>query len=50
MGINLTVVQGDGQNESSCLDRFTNLGSFDAYAINMVKTNSGPDYTSRLQY
>ena len=50
LNINLTVVQGDGQNESSCLDRFTNLGSFDAYAINMVKTNSGPDYTSRLQY
>lgn len=50
MGINLTVVQGDGQNESSCLDRFTNLANYDAYAINMVKTNSGPDYTSRLQY
>ena len=50
MGINLTVVQGDGQNESSCLDRFSNLISFDTYAINTITTNSGPDYTSRLQY
>lgn len=50
LGINLTVVQGDGQNEASCLDKFTNLGSFDAYAVNMVKTNSGRDYTDKLKY
>ncbi len=50
MNIDLTIVQGDGQNEASCLDRFTNLNSFDAYAINMVKTNSGWDYLDRLQY
>lgn len=50
MGIDLTIVQGDGQNETSCLDRFTNLGNFDAYAINMVKTNSGRDYTDKLKY
>lgn len=50
LGINLTIVQGDGQNESSCLDKFTNLNNYDAYAINMVKTNSGRDYTDKLQY
>lgn len=50
LNINLTVVQGDGQNEASCLDKFTNLNSFDAYAINMVKTNSGRDYTDKLRY
>jgi methyl-galactoside transport system substrate-binding protein len=50
MNIELTVVQGDGQNESSCLDKFTNLGNYDAYAINMVKTNSGKDYTDKLKY
>jgi methyl-galactoside transport system substrate-binding protein len=50
MGIDLTVAQGDGQNESSVLDRFTNLNNFDAYAVNMVKTNSGKDYTDKLQY
>ena len=36
MGIDLTVVQGDGQSEASCLDKFTNLKNFDAFAINMV--------------
>ncbi|HNZ95405.1 MAG TPA: sugar-binding lipoprotein, partial [Sphaerochaeta sp.] len=50
IGIDLTIVQGDGQNESSTLDKFTNLGSFDGYAINMVKTNSGPDYLDKLRY
>lgn len=50
LNIDLNVVQGDGQNESSCLDKFTNLNSFDAYAINMVKTNSGKDYTDKLKY
>ncbi|HIW35677.1 MAG TPA: substrate-binding domain-containing protein [Candidatus Treponema faecavium] len=48
--IDLTIVQGDGQNESSCLDRFTNLNNYDAYAINMVKTNSGRDYLDKLRY
>ena len=50
MGINLTIVQGDGQSEASCLDKFTNLKNFDAYAINMVKTNSAADYTDKLKY
>ena len=50
LNIDLTVVQGDGQNESSCLDRFTNLNNYDASAINMVKTNSGRDYTDKLKY
>lgn len=50
MNLSLTIVQGDGQNEASCLDKFTNLNSFDAYAINMVKTNSGRDYTDKLKY
>ncbi len=50
LNIDLTIVQGDGQNESSCLDKFTNFNSFDAFAINMVRTNSGRDYLDRLQY
>jgi len=50
LNIKLSVVQGDGQNESSCLDKFTNLGNYDAFAINMVKTNSGRDYTDKLKY
>ena len=50
LNIDLTIVQGDGQNESSCLDRFTNLNNFDAFAVNMVKTHSGADYTDKLKY
>ena len=50
LNINLTLVQGDGQNESSCLDKFTNLSNFDAYAINMVKTNSASNYLDLLKY
>lgn len=50
LGLKLNVVQGDGQNESSCIDKFTNLGNYDAFAINMVKTNSGRDYTDKLKY
>ena len=50
LNIDLTIVQGDGQNESVCLDRFTNLNNYDGYAINMVRTNSGPDYVEKLRY
>ena len=50
LGIELTIVQGDGQNESSVLDKFTNFTNFDAFAVNMVKTNSGRDYTDKLRY
>ena len=50
LNIDLTIVQGDGQNESSCTDKFTNINSYDAFAINMVKTNSGWDYLDKLQY
>ncbi len=50
LNIDLTIVQGDGQNESSVLDKFTNLNNFDAFAVNMVKTNSGADYTDKLKY
>lgn len=50
LNINLTIVQGDGQNESSCLDKFTNLSNFYAYAINMVKTNSASNYLDLLKY
>ena len=49
LNLELTIVQGDGQNELSCLDRFTNLNNFDAFAVNMVKTNSGADYTGTLK-
>lgn len=48
LGLNLTIVQGDGQNESSCLNGFVNVDEYDAYAINMIKTNSGQSYLQKL--
>lgn len=50
MNLDVTYVEGDGQNESSVLDKFVNLSNYDAYAINMVKTNSGANYTDKLKY
>lgn len=48
LNIELTVVQGDGQNEAGLLDQFINLDSYDGYCVNMVKTNAGPQYTAKL--
>lgn len=49
LNLNVTYVYGDGQSEATCTDKFVNLNNYDAYAVNMVKTNSGVDYTSRLK-
>jgi methyl-galactoside transport system substrate-binding protein len=48
MNIEMTSVNGDGQSENSVVDNFVNLSNYDAYAINMVKTNSGSLYTGKL--
>lgn len=48
MNIELHEVDGDGQSENSVTENFSNLGNYDAYAINMVKTNSGSNYTKKL--
>lgn len=48
LNLELTVIQGDGNNESSVLEKFIGLDSYDGYAINMVKTNGGPQYTEKL--
>jgi methyl-galactoside transport system substrate-binding protein len=48
MNITMNLVNGDGQSENSVTDNFVNLGNYDAYAINMVKTNSGSLYTGKL--
>ena len=50
LNIELTVVQGDGPSEATCLAKFPNLNNFDAYALNIVKTNSAPDYLDKLKY
>ena len=49
--LNLTVdyIGGDGQTESNITNRLGNLGEYDAFAINMVKTDNATSYTSLLQ-
>ena len=48
--LNLTVdyVDGDGQSESSVTNRLGNPDEYDAFAINMIKTDNGASYTSLL--
>ena len=48
--LNLTVdyVDGDGQSESSVTNKLGNPGEYDAFAINMIKTDNGASYTSLL--
>ena len=48
MKLDLNIVEGDGQDEGVILNKFVNLGNYDAYAINMVKTDSGSQYTDKL--
>lgn len=47
--IDVTIIYGDGKNESSCLSKFTNLDYYDAYAINLVKTSNAHLYTEKLK-
>ena len=39
---------GDGQSESSITNRLADPSAYDAFAINMVKTDNGASYTSLL--
>ena len=50
LNLDCQFVQGDGQSEASCTNQFTNLDNYDAYAVNMVKTNSAKDYTDKLKF
>ena len=48
--LNLTVdyIGGDGQTESNITNRLGNPSEYDAFAINMVKTDNASSYTSVL--
>ena len=48
LNLNVTYIGGDGQTESNITNRLTNLESYDAFAINMVKTDNAASYTSIL--
>ena len=48
LNLDLEIVGGDGQSESSITNKLADPGSFDGFAINMVKTDNGASYTSLL--
>ncbi len=48
LNLNVEYVAGDGQTEANITNRLTNLGNYDAFAINMVKTDNAAAYTGIL--
>lgn len=49
MNLNVEFIGGDGQTESNITNRLGNPSEYDAFAINMVKTDNGSSYTSILK-
>ena len=48
LNLNVEYIGGDGQTESNITNRLGNPGAYDAFAINMVKTDNAASYTSIL--
>lgn len=48
LNLNVEYIGGDGQTESNITNRLGNPGAYDAFAINMVKTDNTASYTSIL--
>ena len=48
MNLDIDYIGGDGQTESNITNRLGNPGQYDAFAINMVKTDNAASYTSLL--
>ena len=48
LNLNVEYIGGDGQTEGNITNRLTNLDSYDAFAINMVKTDNAASYTTIL--
>ncbi|MDD6380451.1 MAG: substrate-binding domain-containing protein [Lachnospiraceae bacterium] len=49
MNLDVDYIGGDGQTESNITNRLGNPNQYDAFAINMVKTDNAASYTSLLQ-
>lgn len=49
LNLEVEYVGGDGQSESSITNRLADPSAYDAFAINMVKTDNGASYTSLLK-
>ena len=48
MNLDIDYIGGDGQTESNITNRLGNPGQYDAFAINMVKTDNAASYTALL--
>ena len=48
LNLNVEYVGGDGQNESAIVNRLGNPSQYDAFCINMVKTDNAASYTAVL--
>ena len=48
LNLKVDYIGGDGQTESNITNRLGNPGEYDAFAINMVKTDNASSYTSIL--
>ncbi|MDO5409948.1 MAG: substrate-binding domain-containing protein [Lachnospiraceae bacterium] len=48
MNLDIDYIGGDGQTESNITNRLGNPGQYDAFAINMVKTDNAASYTGLL--
>ncbi|MBE6469695.1 MAG: sugar-binding protein [Coriobacteriaceae bacterium] len=48
LNLEVEYVKGDGQSESTITNRLADPSAYDAFAINMVKTDNGASYTSLL--
>ena len=49
LNLKVDYIGGDGQTESNITNRLGNPGEYDAFAINMVKTDNASSYTSILE-
>ena len=49
LSLKVDYIGGDGQTESNITNRLGNPSEYDAFAINMVKTDNASSYTSILQ-
>ena len=48
LNLNVEYIGGDGQTEANITNRLSNPSQYDAFAINMVKTDNAASYTALL--
>ena len=49
LNLEVEYVDGDGQSEASVTNRLGNPSAYDAFAINVIKTDNATSYTNMLQ-